>query len=207
VRTKVWNPVWGASVVNGYGRTEPTFAYVLRHTQLRPRQVIVLCNRVAEAARAAGTFPKIDSSIMRSAVRAEAPSLATEVINAYSSSYKNLSQILQALSGMPVTFDARQLDKVAPRTAGEWPGGEYSASRFRNVVSELGIIGRVRRRDDRARTIQADFEYALHQPLALQAGDECVVHPMFYHRFRINLSQGYTVFPFPDRAEFADVSV
>jgi len=34
-----------------------------------------------------------------------------------------------------------------------------------------------------------------------------VIHPMFYHRFRIDLSNGYAVFPFPDRAEFVDVSM
>jgi hypothetical protein len=202
---RLWNPFFGATLTNRYGRSEPTFAYVLRHTQLRPRQLVVLCNKVAEAAQARGTFPKIDHDVMRDTVRAEAPALATEVINAYSSSYVNLARIVDALSGLPISFDARHLDKVAPRTAGEWPNHEYSPSRFRNLVAELGIVGRVRSRDDHTRIIQADFEYALHQPLSLQPGDECVIHPMFFQRFRIDLARGYTVFPFPDRAEFVDV--
>jgi hypothetical protein len=205
VCARLWNPFFGATITNRYGRSEATFAYVLRHTQLRPRQLVVLCNKVAQAAQNQGTFPRINPEVMRDAVRAEAPSLATEVINAYSSSYVNLARIAEALSGLPLTFDARHLDKIAPRTAGEWPDNEYSPSRFRSLVAELGIVGRVRTRDDHTRIIQADFEYALHQPLSLQPGDACVIHPMFYQRFRIDLTKGYTVFPFPDRAEFLDV--
>lgn len=69
------------------------------------------------------------------------------------------------------------------------------------MVAELGIVGRVRKVDERTRVVAADFEYAVNQPLSLQVDDDCVLHPMFYERFRIN-NDGFTVIPFPDKPEF-----
>jgi len=44
VLKEIWEPYFGSQLVNGSGLPEKTFPYVLRHTQLRPRQLIVLCN-------------------------------------------------------------------------------------------------------------------------------------------------------------------
>jgi hypothetical protein len=205
VCARFWNPYFGATLVNRYGQSEATFAYVLRHTQLRPRQVILLCNKMAEACEAGCAFPNINSQVMLTTVRAQAAQLASEVINAYSSNYENLGPILEALAGVPVRFKGKYLDRIAPRTASSWPNNDYSPLKFRNMVAELGIVGCVRKADERSRIIEADFQYALNQPLSLQVDDDCVVHPMFYERFRIDSSDGQTVLPFPDRPEFAGI--
>src|SRR5258707_975458 len=42
-----WEPYWGKRLQTRQGIIEETFPYVLRHTQLRPRQLIVLCNSIA----------------------------------------------------------------------------------------------------------------------------------------------------------------
>jgi hypothetical protein len=202
VCARFWKPFFGATLVNRYGQTEATFAYVLRHTQLRPRQVILLCNKMAEACNGETTCT-MSADVMLSTVRAQAVQLASEVVNAYSSNYSNLGRIAEALVGAPVRFKGKQLDKLAPRTASLWPNQDYSPLKFRTMVAELGIVGRVRKVDDRTKLVEADFEYAVNQPLSLQVDDDCVVHPMFYERFRINSGDGFTVFPFPDKPEFA----
>ena len=203
VCAKIWNPFFGATLVNRYGREEATFAYVLRHTQLRPRQLILLCNKMAEASYSPDVCQPLNPEVMLSTVRGQATQLASEVVNAYGSNYSNLGGIVEALAGSPVRFKGKHLDKVAPRTASLWPDHEYSSLKFRRMVAELGIVGRVRKADERSRVVEADFEYALNQPLALQVDDDCVVHPMFYERFRIDSSEGVTVLPFPDKPEFA----
>ena len=50
VMRKMWRPYFGENVKNGRGAVEDSFYYVLRHTQMRPRQLIFLCNSIAELA-------------------------------------------------------------------------------------------------------------------------------------------------------------
>jgi hypothetical protein len=54
-----WEPYWGKKLLTRQGLIEETFPYVLRHTQLRPRQLIVLCNSVARHSQEGETFPKL----------------------------------------------------------------------------------------------------------------------------------------------------
>ena len=200
VSARFWNPFFGATLINRYGQCEPTFAYVLRHTQLRPRQVIHLCNKMADACNGE-TSCTMSPELILSTVRTHAAQLATEVVNAYGSNYSNLGPITSALVGAPVLLKGKQLDKMAPRTASLWPNQDYSPLKFRTMVAELGIVGRVRNVDGRTKVVAADFEYAVNQPLSLQVDDDCVLHPMFYERLRIN-NAGFTVMPFPDKPEF-----
>ena len=48
VLEKAWEPYFGKQVVNRRGIVEHSFAYVLRHTQMRPRQLIELCNSISK---------------------------------------------------------------------------------------------------------------------------------------------------------------
>ena len=124
--------------------------------------------------------------------------LATEVLNSFSRIYKNASEIVGALVRSPIRFPGRHLDKRARRTAGEWPAQMYSPLAFRRLVAELGIVGRVRQASDHARIITADFEYFNRGRLELQSDDDCVFHPMFFHRLHVKQDDQWTVYPFPD---------
>ena len=75
--------------------------------------------------------------------------------------------------------------------------------RFRQLMSELGIVGRVRRFDDRRKIAEADFEYATNDRLSLQVDDDCVIHPMFFEKLGIDAAEDISVYPFPDHPEFA----
>lgn len=205
VRQKMWNPYFGMSLCNGKGKPELTFPYVLRHTQMRPRQLIVLCNMIAEQARRDSSFPQFRPEGIVEAVTQGESVLAEEIINSYSSVYPKVGRIVEALSGLPMIFKGNELDKRAPLTASEWPLGEYSPLAFRQLAAELGIIGRVRRVDEQAGVIEADFEYSLEGRLPLLVTDYCVVHPMFYRKLNIQVNRNLRVYPFPDHEEFRNL--
>lgn len=202
VMLKVWEPYFGEELVNDMGLSEKTFPYILRHTQLRPRQIIVLCNYIAECAKQEGSFPQFSSRSLVEGVRIAEKQLADEVLNAYSSVYPRVGRIIEALNRIPLLFKASELDKRAHCTASEWTPGEYSQFRFRHLVTELGIVGRVRRLDQTKGYVEADFEYASEGRLALHANDLCVIHPMFYHKLEIQMTSKLRVYPFPDRDAF-----
>jgi len=207
VLENAWQPYFGEFITNGTGIEERTFPYILRHTQMRPRQIVVLCNAIAKAAKKERHFPYFykNRKSLISVVKESEVGLANGVINAYSEVYDGVNKILDALSGSPVRFKGNYLDKIASRTASEWPRGDYSPTKFKQIVAELGIVGVVRSYDERAKIIEADFEYTLKDRLVIQSDDDCVLHPMFYNKFRAKVDNSFVVYPFPDHPDFIDL--
>jgi hypothetical protein len=67
------------------------------------------------------------------------------------------------------------------------------------LVAELGVIGRVARDNATQGFIDADFEYSMSERLDLTHHDTCVVHPMFYNRFKVEFNSRARVMPFTSR--------
>lgn len=194
VREALWDPFFGRELVNGIGLRENTAAYVLRHTQLRPRQLVRLCNSIADRAT---QFPRFAGPEVVTAIASFERELAREVINSYSRVYPSVDQIVQALNGLPATFRGSELDRVAKRASHAWgPSAQHSSLDFRRLVAELGIVGRIRRKTDSG-IVEADFEYFLPDRLDLNERDDCAIHPMFYARLTTG-RQNVIVYPFPD---------
>jgi hypothetical protein len=202
VLQNMWIPFFGRDFVTAHGFQESTFPFLLRHTQLRPRQLILLGNAIAEKAREVGRFPHMPQDVVRDVARYQSSALAVEVLNSYKAVYPQVARIVTALVGLPIRFKGSQLDKVAPRTSSLWVAGEYSPLRFRQLVAELGIVGRVGSLNSQRRIVEADFEYASDDRLSLQVDDDCVVHPMFFEKLSIDLREDVSVYPFPDHPEF-----
>jgi hypothetical protein len=203
VHKLMWEPYWGNTIKNGLGIEEHTFPYLLRHTQLRPRQIIFLCNKIADSSRGK-TFPKFQNNIVvRDVLQAETK-LATEVINSYDKLYANVGKILDALNGVDIIFEGKELDKRAPKTASAWPKDKYSPDQFKQLVAELGIVGRVRP-NTKGKIIEADFEYTMEGRLVLPHDAELVLHPMFIKKFNAKVNQEIVIYPFPDHPEFEEI--
>lgn len=203
VHEKLWVPFFGEKLKNRNGLVERTLPYILRHTQLRPRQLIMLCNAIAERAKDEGTYPIFSDKAIRDAVHHIELELADELINSYNSIYPNIGDIVSALSGLPMEFNGSDLDKIAHRTASQWPPGTYSPVRFRQVVTELGIVGRVRgHKDEKRGILEADFEFAMRDRLFIHEQDKCVIHPMLYGKINIQKVDNLCLYPFPDRPDF-----
>lgn len=193
---KMWVPYFGQSIINARGLKEHSFSYVLRHTQMRPRQLILLCNAIAVRAMTGGRFPKFSQEDIRGGVKKVEKRLAAEIINSFSAIYPEVSTIVDALMKIDMLFTGNELDRRAHQSASEWPAGTYTPARFSRLVAELGIVGRVRRHNEEAGYIDADFEYSLEERLPITHRDECVIHPMFYSRFNVQFNKNSRVMPF-----------
>ena len=201
VLEKVWHPYFGKYVTNPRGVKEHTFTYLLRHTQMRPRQLIVLCNQIASLAHADGTFPAIQNKHMVEGVEIGEITLAKEIINAFSPNFDNIESILASMRGCSLLLDHTELDKRSWGIKSEWRAqqelGKYSSEAFKAFLAELGIIGAVKKTTEQY--IQADFEYSLRDRLEISPRDEFVIHPMFYKKLRVNRNTTRHVLPFsPD---------
>lgn len=201
ILAKLWNPYFGETIQNLRGRNEQSFPYILRHTQMRPRQLVVICNHIARQAERDGKFPYFKEVPIAKVIADCEYDLADEVLNSYDLIYPHVADIITALTNAPMLFKGNYLDQVAKRTSSAWPAGAYSTAAFRRVVAELGIVGKVRSKDETSMIIAADFEYAMQDRLTLTSDDECVIHPMFYSKLQVK-KNGWIVYPFPDHEDY-----
>lgn len=202
VHNKVWLPYFGHTVTNSRGQREHSFPYVLRHTQMRPRQLIILCNSIAAHAVVERKFPFFTERSIRLGVKDAEARLANEVISSFSLIYPNIPHIVDAgLQNLPLVFKGNQLDIRARESASEWPAGTYSPGAFKRLVAELGIIGRVK--SQTAEVLDAEFEYSLPGRIVLTHRDTCVVHPMYYARLNTSFNVPQHVLTF--RGEESDL--
>jgi hypothetical protein len=196
VLNKMWTPYFGESVTNLAGKIEQTFPYVLRHTQMRPRQLIFLCNSIARTSIANRRFPRFSEEDIRRGIQGAETVLAVEIINSFSSLYPRVGSIVDALRRIPKVFTGNELDRRAKESASAWPEGAYSPHAFNRLVTEIGIVGRVRRHNQESGFIDADFEYSIADRLIITHRDECVIHPMFYSRLGVEMNTDSRVMPF-----------
>ncbi len=131
----MWIPYFGEFITNHRGVREHTFPYVLRHTQMRPRQLIVLCNSIAAHGRNAGRFPVFSEIDIREGIRMAEGTLATEIINSYNAIYPEVGHIVDALTRIPKVFMGNELDRRAKESASAWRPGTYSPMNFRRPRS------------------------------------------------------------------------
>jgi hypothetical protein len=205
VMQRMWRPYFGAELTNGRGLREQTFTYVLRHTQLRPRQLILVCNAIARTAIDEGRFPYFSDGDIRDAVRRAETELAAEIINSFQMIYPKVDEIVNTLLRIPMVFPGSELDRRAYQSKRAWPDDSYSPAAFHQLVTELGIVGRVTRSNHEHGYIDADFEYSMKDRLRVSEHDLCAIHPMFYSRLNVLIDRDVRVIPFSTAREHQDV--
>jgi hypothetical protein len=183
VMEQAWAPFFGRQIKNKNGVMEDSFAYILRHTQMRPRQLIVLCNAIARRAIDSSTFPKFTRENCIEGIEQGERKLAGEILNSYSQVYPGANEIVRVLSQSTTVFQGNQLDKRAPESKRHWRPGDYSPAAFSRLVTELGIVGRVVRQSPGF--VNAEFSHAQSHRVELMHRDICVIHPMFFRLLNI----------------------
>lgn len=196
VLLKAWSPYFGKDIKNRRGTLEHTFSYVLRHTQMRPRQLIEICNCIAARSIRSGSFPVMSSHDIIGGVTDGEGILATEIVNSYQLIHPGVEAIIQALSRMPIVFSGSELDKRASESAAHWKRGGYSPSAFSKLVVQLGVVGKVIQKSESGH-VNAEFEYAQRTSMQITHRDECALHPMFFSKLNPVLpDRPITVMPF-----------
>ncbi len=218
---KAWLPYFGPNLNSRCGNEERTLAYVLRHTQLRPRQLIVLANEIAREQRVLtrDARPTFESEAVRRGVSVAETELAVEVLNAYTKVYGDsvVSIVREGLQSTPLVHIGAELHRAAHRSASRWPkdsySGEstYSREQFVEIVKQLGIVGIVRADESKASDHESrkyylvDFQYFVPHELFFSEHDRLAIHPMFCELLRVHAGQGGPiVLPFPRARDSGD---
>jgi hypothetical protein len=197
VYQKMWRRYFDKTV-SGPSGTENALVYILRHTQMRPRQLILVCNAIAKAAGSnSADSLKFDSAHIVAGVAAAQGRLVADVINSFILTYHYVAEIMEVLSGAPAVLTETELARYAEKSRTYWQAGTYSPDRFRKLLADLGIIGRiVGRRGRNPEVIEAEFDYSTPDKLVIGRNEDCVIHPMFHRRLNIASPKVPRILPF-----------
>jgi hypothetical protein len=168
----------GRTVQNSIGVEESTISYIMRHTQLLPRHVLLYLNSIFVTARKRGeNFESISGNSIREGITRVEQTICYEVFAAYKHLYPAAPQLCVAcIPELRHKFAMGDLQSVF-----NWHGKRLTGSgdfdQFKRMLIEMGIIGRYEKETDVY--YNAKFEYSSPHQLVLGTTEYCCIHPVF----------------------------
>lgn len=184
------------TITNGLGVEEATLRYVLRHTQLLPRQFISYLNQIAahSFARNPGEFAFDEASIV-AAIREAEHLTCSGVFNGYKMIYPNAEAVCEAmLPELGLAFEHGDFERVFRQAQRDLPYFE-TPNECLKLLTEIGAVGVVEGNEDQYQ--RAEFSYNLPQDLATKHSDTLCVHPAFSGKYRCRIDDAdyHPIFP------------
>lgn len=170
-------------LLNRYGCEEPTLAYIIRHTQLLPREMLSLfSSAILTAHDRTGSWISIDASDIVKAIDKKEEDFAKQTLKPFRVNYPTLCQEvpnLFARLGIRPTFTGRELDSFKSIE------GIASADTPRawNTLFEMGVIGYIEDVPNTASLndtyVYGRFHYNSNRRIAISKDGVYCVHPIF----------------------------
>lgn len=189
-----WNHFFPEHVPNSHpGILEETIPYLLRHTQLLPRQMILLLNRCLKSHFDQGksVYDQILPETIQNSVRETEGLIFQQIVKAHEFIWPNSSeQIIAVLKNVGnVTVSYGDLHRAFNRAGVRGFGNIYGFDDFLKMLSEMGAIGRFIRRTELFDVGQ--FEYSEPFRLVFNDTDKLCIHPCFTRVARV-IAEGHT---------------
>jgi hypothetical protein len=170
-------------VTNGLGEREDIVAYLLRHTQLLPRHLVTILNRVWEAQHAidpSAPLPITQLAVV-DGVRQGETEIANDIIAAYSMAHPHARLCCERLiPHLPLVFADGDLHREFNQNGIKRETGMEYRELQRSLI-EIGCVGRVTETTQRY-TI-GEFEYTRPGSLHVGGGEKLCLHPIFAEVF------------------------
>lgn len=185
-------------LTNKYGQNELTIPYIIRHTQLLPREVLIILNKaIVLSHQKLGSWRHITSESIVNAIDMEQSDLLDQILKPYALIYPQtveackiiVPELTAVCSYDDLQVHGRKLNKLTSHETPEpW-----------ETLFEMGILGYV---DENVNGnsdyyIYGNFHYNSNLPFVLGTGRKYCIHPIFSGSWRLsreNLSCGF-VYP------------
>jgi hypothetical protein len=170
-----------AEVVNAYGGREDAVAYLLRHTQLLPRHLITILNRVFEAQSTIdrrAPFPVSKLAVVEGVRRGETE-IVRDVIASYSRVHPDARLCCERIiPNVGQVLESGELHRAFNQTGiRKATGLDYRD--VQRMLIEIGCLGRIVEAESTSRYVVGEFEYTRSGSLHVGAGEPVCLHPVF----------------------------
>ena len=177
----VFASVFPGTVTGRRGTVEPTLQYVMRHTQLLPRQLLQLLNSIWFSNQTKGGVPwRISGDAITQAINDAESGIVSEICAAYKSQYPDVHEALKRLvPNMTSYFRSGELQRAHQRYVRgrvSIPAANDAPWRFREMLCEIGVIGRVFKQS--GHYVEAQFAYTMTGDLDVGENDLLAFHPL-----------------------------
>jgi energy-coupling factor transporter ATP-binding protein EcfA2 len=166
-------------VENLVSHAEDSLPYILRHTQLLPRQLLKMLNMIAggqsrmERFMAGGAVSA--QEVLASVQRAETE-LAGEVVNAFKATHPSAGELLMRLvPNLPSRLTSDVLSELYEKLSLREHARGFE--HCRDMLIEMGVLGRVER--ETRQYLRGQFAYTIPDGFNPAMDDELCLHPMF----------------------------
>lgn len=173
------------TITNAYGGREDTVAYLVRHTQLLPRHLITILNRVweAQAGHEPGAALPVKPISVIEGVRRGEYEIVGDILASYSAVHPHARVCCErTLPNLGNVADEAQLHRVYNRNGIR----KDTALEFREFVRtllQIGCLGRVVDTKSTSRYIVGEFEYTRAGSLHIDPDESFCIHPVFSEAF------------------------
>lgn len=187
------------------GIDEDPIAYLLRHTQLLPRHLLMLLNSVSAASKR-GQYGSVNNVFSEEALKIGIAdiegTLVHEIFAAYRPVYPKANEVCTScLPELFHKFSIGDLERVF-RSHGMKSMETDDFSKFKRMLIEIGAVGRVL--EDAGRYIRAEFEYTIPNQLVSSTDDMLCIHPLFTKVFAVRIRELKPVYPYGSLLEDPD---
>jgi hypothetical protein len=191
-----WHLYFPERIKNGDGGEEDTITYILRHTQMLPRQFISVLNAICRRYRGEGDrifYRRFSDREIRKGVEdSEIPS-KDAILFMYQNRYPELEDMLSvSLPRLSREFDYGYLQSIwqsSAKTYMERMGMDDFLSFWRLLIS-IGVIGVRSDSESTAIYSLARFEYNTKYPMTISDKDVLCVHPLFSRTYNLVKKSG-----------------
>ncbi len=199
-------------IVTRQGIEFDTLAYMIRHTQKKPRQVIMLANIILTYAGHKGVDSKaaLPPEIITGGVHARLDLLINGTIDIYNKIYKDFAYMAgRVLNGMPACFGysdiMKKMKEINPLLQQGEPGA-LDKDGFLKLLINAGLVGKEidrRRLDSHGDVvlIEVHFEYQIKDQVQFHNDTRFALHPMLYHELDCRVGEREFAYPVPVEAE------
>jgi hypothetical protein len=197
---------------------EQALPYIVRHTQLLPRHLLLLLNKIASESHAVtGGWRKFEASVIHEKVAEAEKDIADQVLHPYRLLYGGfLSQLARALKDLPPVFTYKELQAIGNRfnLAGELD----NIDRAYALLYKMGIFGKLTADSTKeflqfkngkttldrnvASYVYATFHFCEEGEKSFNTEGVFCFHPVFSDAYDVvGKGEGCRFFVYPDRVD------
>ena len=175
------------TVDNELGRREPTIAYIMRHTNLLPRHLIVLLNHISVLSRRkTGSYRTIAAEAVVEGVAKKEVFLAKEALAPFEFTHQGIVRGLsKCMCDLPPIFSYGDLRRVVRRVCKSF---DLDSDQFIALLFRVGVIGKLCPDDsdgvfDRGLYTYAEYFFNARSMAAFPTEGQYCFHPLFSKYF------------------------
>jgi energy-coupling factor transporter ATP-binding protein EcfA2 len=211
VLSEFYDHLFPTYITNTVGVQEGSRAYILRHTLLLPRHILLLLNRIAgHSHEDTRNWRQFTERGIVTGVQAAENEIAEEILHPYESIYRDIKSTLNKVLGdLPPIFPFGDLHKCINRIKDAFGLEHYAMI---ELLYRIGIIGRVCRPEDDGTDnptykmyTMADFFFNSPGNISFSGADTLCFHPVFsryYNSYRHRTEDTRIIYPRGIKWEF-----